>query len=189
MNRRRHMPALVIAIAALAVPATPAAARPARSAGSSPACSGAHSLPTAHNVTRVRHATLCLLNAQRARRGLHALRADTALGAAASRFARQMVSQRFFDHVSPGGSTMVRRIEHTAYARGARSWALAENLAWGADRESSPAEIVDTWMRSAPHRANILDGALRDIGLGVATGTPHGGRGATYVTDFGARRR
>lgn len=84
---------------------------------------------------------------------------------------------------------MVRRIEDTAYARGARSWALAENLAWGAGSAASPAEIVDTWMGSAAHRANILDAGLRDVGLGIATGTPHGGRGATYVTDFGARRR
>jgi uncharacterized protein YkwD len=184
----RHMPALTATLAtltalALALPVTPASAR------QRPACDGAGSVPTARNAPRVRNATLCLLNAQRARHHLPALRADRALGAAATRFARQMVRQGFFDHTSPGGSTMVRRIQRTAYARGARSWALAENIACGAGSTATPAEIVRLWMASAPHRANILNGGLRDIGLGVATGTPDGSAGATYVTDFGARRR
>jgi uncharacterized protein YkwD len=177
------MPALVVALAALAVASAPAGAQ------STASCSGTDVLPSAANVERVRSATLCLLNVERAKRGLPPLRTDTALRDVAGRFARQMVRQGFFDHVSPGGSTMVARVKGTAYARGARSWSLAENIAWGAGSEASPAAIVNTWMRSAQHRANILDGDLRDVGLGIATGTPRGGDGATYVSDFGARTR
>ena len=35
------------------------------------------------------------------------------------------------------------------------------------------------------HRANILNGLLRDSGIGVSPGTPQGGSGGTYVHDFG----
>jgi uncharacterized protein YkwD len=46
-------------------------------------------------------------------------------------------------------------------------------------------------MASPPHRRNILNDRFRSIGIGVAAGTPIAGvaRGATYVTDFGARSR
>ncbi|MEA2391126.1 MAG: hypothetical protein QOK31_1235, partial [Solirubrobacteraceae bacterium] len=37
------------------------------------------------------------------------------------------------------------------------------------------------------HRANILRGSFREIGIGIALGTPAGGSGATYTTDFGAK--
>ena len=44
-------------------------------------------------------------------------------------------------------------------------------------------------MHSPPHRANILNGTFREIGLGVSRGVPVTGEGAggTYVTDFGTR--
>jgi uncharacterized protein YkwD len=42
-------------------------------------------------------------------------------------------------------------------------------------------------MNSPPHRANILSGSFRSIGIGVASGTPVGGGGGTYTTDFGRR--
>ena len=45
--------------------------------------------------------------------------------------------------------------------------------------------MVGAWMHSAPHRANILDGRFTMIGIGVALGSPAGGGGATYSTDFG----
>ena len=43
-------------------------------------------------------------------------------------------------------------------------------------------------MNSPGHRANILSGSFRAIGIGIAAGTPYGGGGgATYTTDFGRR--
>jgi uncharacterized protein YkwD len=43
-------------------------------------------------------------------------------------------------------------------------------------------------MHSPPHRANVLSRHFRDIGIGIAPGTPQHGRhsGATYTTDFGS---
>jgi uncharacterized protein YkwD len=45
-------------------------------------------------------------------------------------------------------------------------------------------------MNSAPHRANILTGSFREVGLGGVSGTPSDARagGGTYTTVFGGRR-
>ena len=46
-------------------------------------------------------------------------------------------------------------------------------------------------MHSAGHRANILSGSFREIGIGIAAGAPRpgGGSGGTYATEFGGRHR
>jgi uncharacterized protein YkwD len=45
-------------------------------------------------------------------------------------------------------------------------------------------------MASPPHRRNILDGRFNQIGIGIVSGVPAAGKsGATYVTEFGMRRR
>ena len=51
-------------------------------------------------------------------------------------------------------------------------------------------EIVDHWMHSPGHKANILRGAFTEIGIGVAFDVPErvdddADPGATYVTTFG----
>ena len=185
MRRLRFsLPAIALAMGALAVPTTAAAAA---------SCAGAHAAPSTHNAAAVRHATLCLLNRQRARHGLPRLRQQRALTRAASAYARLMVRQGFFDHVSPAGSTMTQRIKRTNYLRGVRGWSIGENLAWGAGSAGTPAKIVGAWMRSPGHRRNILDGSFREIGIGVAAGAPRGAgasvAGGTYATEFGVRSR
>jgi uncharacterized protein YkwD len=42
-------------------------------------------------------------------------------------------------------------------------------------------------MNSPGHRGNILSRSFRSVGIGIAAGTPSGGGGATYTTDFGRR--
>ena len=66
------------------------------------------------------------------------------------------------------------------------SWSAGENIAWGSGSLGTPASIVDGWMHSAGHRANILNGAFTQIGIGVAGGAPQAGidDGGTYATDF-----
>ena len=44
-------------------------------------------------------------------------------------------------------------------------------------------------MASPGHRANILNGRFREIGIGLTLGSPRGGSGATYATEFGAVTR
>ncbi|HSD79313.1 MAG TPA: CAP domain-containing protein [Solirubrobacteraceae bacterium] len=180
---------LLAAAAALLAPA--ALVGPARGAARAAACPGADAAPTAATAAQVRRATLCLLNAERARRGLAPLAPRRPLATAARRHARAMVAGRFFDHTSPGGSTMESRVRRCGYLRGASGWSLGEDIAWGAGGRATPRAIVAAWMRSPPHRANILNPRFRDAGIGVAAGgpvrLPPGAAAGTYVADFGRR--
>jgi uncharacterized protein YkwD len=159
-------------------------AAPARAA-----CPDADTLPTAQNTALIRAATLCLLDEQRALRGLPGLRPQEELAQAADAQSADMVHRRFFDHVTPDGHSFLDRIVATGYLRPAGSWALGENLAWGTGQDSSPRQVVAAWMASPPHRQNVLERQFRDVGIGIAVGVPltSGADGATYTTDFGSR--
>jgi uncharacterized protein YkwD len=175
------------ALLALAVVAAPTAAR------ASERCADADALPGQVSQARLRAATLCLMNAERGTRGLARLQAEPALARAAGSYARLMVRERFFDHTSPGGSTMMSRIHASRYLHDVRSWSVGENLAWGTGPLATPRATVRAWMRSADHRANLLDPRFRDVGIGIAEGAPEAlgpeEPGGTYVTDFGRRVR
>jgi uncharacterized protein YkwD len=154
------------------------------------ACAGADLMPSAARTAKVRKATLCLLNVERGAQGLRKLRENGRLRRAATGYARFMVARRFFAHEGPDGSTMLSRIKGTRYLARARAWTIGENLAWGAGDRATPRAIVDAWMHSPGHRANILNPAFREIGIGIAKGAPEpvgGAPAATFATDFGAR--
>jgi uncharacterized protein YkwD len=174
---RRLLPLLVVAL--LCLGAEPAAA----------ACSGATTAPTASNLAGVRSATLCLLNERRGQAGLPALASDRQLEDTATRFSRRMVAERFFSHVAPDGSTLGARVRASGYLNGLNSWAIGENIAYGSGSFANAAKIVQMWMESPGHRANILSGRFRAIGVGIVTGTPRGSEGATYTTNFGSTVR
>jgi len=127
-NLRRLLIAIAAAVACLA-PATPASAVELSS------CSGAYVEPTAANLPEVRRATLCLLNEERTQRGLDELRSSEALQTVAEPYARRMVADSFFDHVSPTGSVFVDRIKSSEYLDAGDGFYVGENLAWGAGVE------------------------------------------------------
>jgi uncharacterized protein YkwD len=172
---------LLAAVAAIALPAVPAFA-----------CTGENEVPTAQNVRVTRAATLCLLNQQRAAHGLGRLRAHAALQGAAQQYAGAMVAGGFFGHVSPTGPPLDQRIRQgTRYLSRALHWQIGENLGWGEGDRARPIEIVAAWMASPPHRANILQGSFREIGIGIAQGAPMpgvAGGAVTYANEFGTRR-
>lgn len=185
MRARKTSFIIAMALAAgIATPASPAAA--------ATACANANALPGTVSVVALQEATLCLLNEERAAAGLPKLRAHRKLEKAAVGFSRDMVRQQFFDHVSPKGSTLSSRVAKTKYAKGARRYMLGENIAWGTGSRATPASIVDAWMHSPGHRANILSRNFKEIGIGIAQGAPvatasSSASGATYTTDFGFR--
>lgn len=160
-------------------------AAPAASAAG--ACDAANASASQASKRALVRATLCVLNAERARHRLRPLRLNRKLSAAARRHSRAMARGRFFSHSSPGGASFLDRIRATGYLAGARSWAVGENIAYGSGSRSSPRAIGTAWMNSPPHRANILSSSFRQIGIGLASGTPVGRGGATYTTDFGRR--
>ena len=180
----------MLAFAALLVPAG-AQARP-EAKTSQNGCANTNLKPTRANLELVRSAVLCLHNRDRARHGLPRLRENPLLRRAAERHTGDMISERFFDHTSPSGSTMVGRVRRTGYTKRARSWALGENIAWGSGSFATAAQIHRSWMKSPGHRANILQRSFREIGIGIESGLPvrlsAAQSGATYTTDFGFRR-
>ncbi|MEV4515356.1 CAP domain-containing protein [Dactylosporangium sp. NPDC049525] len=116
-----------------------------------------------------------LTNNYRTANGCGALRIDTRLVAAARTHSTDMVTNNFFSHTGSNGSTFVQREVGAGYTTGAS----AENIAWG---YRSPKEVVDGWINSAGHRANILNCASVAVGVGVAykaDGTPY------WTQDFG----
>src|SRR4051794_33063870 len=104
------MPRIRIAVVAAGVLAATAPASPAHAG-----CSGAGLLPNGANAAKVRHATLCLLNAQRLAHGMSKLHGNDRLGHAAGGYAHLMARRNFFSHVSPTGSTPLSRIKRTHY--------------------------------------------------------------------------
>ena len=171
-NRHARIVALAVAILALALPAAASA------------CEGANEQPTVASLDVTEHATLCLVNRERTSRGIRKLRRNSRLDLASARHARSMAARNFFEH-----GNFVGRIRSANYLRGVRGYRLGENIAWGSGSLGTPAEIVDAWMHSPGHRANILQRGFREIGIGIARGTPNRSYedGGTYVTDFGTR--
>lgn len=170
---------------AAAALATLAAAAPAQAGVTACSSSTAAAEPTPATVDQVQRTVLCLVNRERTSRGLKRLRSSSKLAKAAAGHSRDMVRRSYFDHVSPSGGTMQDRIKPTGWFSGARSFAFAENLAWGSGQLGSPKRIVEGWMNSAGHRRNILNRRYRELGVGVAVGTPENDDGATYTTNFG----
>jgi uncharacterized protein YkwD len=131
---------------------------------------------------------LCLVNRERNRAGLRPLDRNRDLQRAAQRHNDRMVGSGCFSHRCSGEADLGTRLKSTGYLGGGlRRWAYGENIAWGMDRRGSPAAVVGAWMGSPPHRANILSGSFRELGVGFGTGSPSRGRdpGGVYTIDFG----
>lgn len=164
---------------------------PARQVSSS-GCSGSGKRLGSSRASRrtARRALQCLLNKTRRAHGLRRLLGNPRLLRAAERHSRSMVERRYFSHVEPGGLSPLDRILRTGYLRGARAYSTGENLGFGQGRSSSPRIMMRAWMNSTGHRANILNGSFREVGLGVVQGIPGSprARGGTYTTVFGGRR-
>ena len=178
MLRRFSFPCF-LAVLALTLVAAPSA---------SAVCASASATPGSVAKRTVIRATLCTLNAERARHGLPRLTLNNKLSEAARRHARDMVRRDYFAHDSLGGGTFVDRIRDSGYMKGAGSWSVGENLAWGSHDRAAPRAITSMWMNSAGHRANILSSSFREVGIGFAMGAPGAsGPAATYATEFGTK--
>ena len=182
-NRFRGRLAVLVSASAFAVLGAPAAALAAD-------CANADALPSEISARAASSATLCLINERRAAKRAMPLRAEGTLAQAAEAHAHDMVANRYFSHTSLNGNDFITRVSSLARTSAARRWALlGENLAWGSGELATPRQIVQAWMDSRGHRANILRRGFRVIGIAVVQGTPveNAGIGATYATTFGAR--
>ncbi len=109
------------------------------------------------------------INAVRERHGLGSLRADRRLAAAAGAHAAEMAKRDFFDHRGPDGAGLASRVARAGYAYGY----IAENIAGGYGRAE---QVVASWMLSAGHRRNLLNGEVVDAGIGYVDAPADSGR-------------
>jgi uncharacterized protein YkwD len=162
--------------------------RPARARAAQADCSNTDVMPTADTLDEVRAAVLCLHNQIRAQHNLPPLKDSAKLRKAAAGHSADMVGDSYFDHTTPGGTTFVDRILGAGYARRNDAWTLGENLAWGTGDLSTAAGVMQAWMNSPGHKANILKRSYRELGIGIRLGVPSDpGVGATFTADFGAK--
>jgi uncharacterized protein YkwD len=159
------------------------------SASASAACPADGRIPTAASSQDAAAALLCDLNVYRGGQGLSPLRPNARLRNSAQDLASDMAQHRFFSHESSDGRTLVDRAKQAAYIEPGISWLVRENIAWGSLVLGTPAATALGWMRSDPHRANLLDTRVDDVGIAVAFGAPSAGAptGVFYVADFGMR--
>jgi uncharacterized protein YkwD len=152
------------------------------------ACPGADLPAGAESLPAMAETTLCLLNGERADRGLAPLAPNGRLAAAAKAYAADLVAGSYFSHTGRDGSGLFDRVKRTGYLPRDAGWVLGENLAWGTGGLATPGSIMQAWMNSPGHRENILNPEFREVGIGVVTGNPAAadGHGATYATEFGA---
>lgn len=122
---------------------------------------------------------LAYTNIERSKAGLPLLAGDATLVGIAQKKARDMIDRDYFAHESPDGKT----IGDLAKAVGYDYLSVGENLALGdfADAE----KLVDAWMNSPGHRANILSSVYTQIGIAVVRGTINGHESWVAVQEFG----
>ena len=173
---------LTLTTAALATPAAPALAD---------SCGYGYARADQTSAKKLRLATLCLMNRDRARHGLRRLTVDPRLRRAARWHADDMVTKRYFAHISLAGSAPADRIRAAGYMSNVSRWFIGENLVWGAGPFSSPVDRVRALMHSPPHRRNMLRQQFRQVGVWVEPRVPvHAAyrSGATYVINVGVAR-
>lgn len=106
--------------------------------------------------------TINLVNNERQQQNLAALKQDNALSAIAQTKAEDMAKNNYFAHNSPTFGSVGDMLDHFQY-----DWsAYGENIAKG---YTSAETVVEGWMESPGHRANILQSRFTNIGTGYAT--------------------
>lgn len=125
---------------------------------------------------------IALTNAQRAGVGDNSLTENDKLTLAAQHKAEDMAAKSYFSHVGPDGKEPWSWISEAGY-----TYAQAgENLAV---RFDDSVDVVNAWMASPTHRANIVKPGYTEIGIGVAQGTYQGAPATFIVQYFGTPQR
>ncbi|MES4889033.1 CAP domain-containing protein [Streptomyces sp. NPDC096012] len=150
-----------------AAPAAPTVPSKAPTASASPAPG------TVTNEAVAEAEVLKLVNEERAKVGCSALAANSSLTRLAEAFSADMAARGFFDHTDPDGASPWDRA-----AKASITDLGGENIARG---QATAAAVMEAWMNSPGHRANILNCDFKTLGVGA-----HFGPGGPWWTqDFG----
>ncbi|MGW6544410.1 CAP domain-containing protein [Streptomyces massasporeus] len=116
---------------------------------------------------------LSLVNEERAKVGCSPVAANSALTSLAQNYSEDMAARGFFDHTDPNGRTPWDRAEKAGVSN-----LGGENIARG---QADAAAVMDAWMNSPGHRANILNCDFKTLGVGVELGSG----GPWWTQNFG----
>jgi uncharacterized YkwD family protein/spore coat assembly protein SafA len=124
-------------------------------------------VPNIDQVKSIEQQVIDLTNQERQKRGLNPLHLDWEVARVARYKSTEMRDKNYFAHESPTyGSPFQMLTAFDVNYRGA-----GENIAAG---QTTPQEVVNSWMNSEGHRRNILDPNFTHIGVGYATGGSYG---------------
>lgn len=138
---------------------TPAASKPSTSKPSTSKPSASPS--TSGDYSAFQKKVVDLVNAERSKAGLKPLKMNTQLSKTATLKSQDMAKNNYFDHNSPTyGSPFDMMKQYGISYRTA-----GENIAMG---QTSPEQVMQGWMNSPGHRANILNSSFTQIGVGIA---------------------
>lgn len=128
------------------------------------------------DAKRLSDQVLQLVNLERASVGLAPVVSNSSLTEMAEDYACRMIENDFFAHEDPtNGFGPAERAIEVDYA----FFAIGENLAAG---QQTPAQVMEDWMNSDSHRANILDERWKEVGIAVRLG---GDYAIYWVQEFG----
>jgi uncharacterized YkwD family protein len=129
---------------------------------SAPAGNTATAAPASANIGAYEQQVVDLVNKERTATGLSALKVNTKLAGMAEKKAEDLRDNNYFDHQSPtyGSPFDMMRQFGISYT------SAGENIAKG---QRTPDEVMNGWMNSPGHRANIMNTDYTEIGVGYVT--------------------
>lgn len=112
-------------------------------------------------------AVLKLVNEERKKQGLKSLTLSINLTSIANTKAKDMAVNNYFSHTSPTYGSPFEMLQHF----GVSYRSAGENIAAG---QRTPQEVMNAWMNSSGHRANILNSSYTELGVGYYKGGSYG---------------
>ncbi|AUG56981.1 SafA/ExsA family spore coat assembly protein [Acetivibrio saccincola] len=134
-------------------------------------------VPNIDEIKALENEVIRLVNSERAKKGLPALKANWQVSRVARYKSQDMIDRNYFSHTSPTYGSPFRMLE----SFGISFSAAGENIAMGL---RTPSEVMRAWMGSPGHRANILNPSYNEIGVGLAKSS----RGVCYWTQMFIKR-
>lgn len=118
-------------------------------------------IPVGAPLASLEDEVIRLVNVQRVNNGLQPLQKHWEASRVARYKSQDMINKKYFAHISPTYGSPFKMLEDF----GLRFSAAGENIAYG---QRTPQEVMNAWMNSPGHRANILSKTYTHIGVGAA---------------------
>jgi uncharacterized YkwD family protein len=118
-------------------------------------------VPTLQGIKALESEVVRLVNIERSKNGLQALKENWQLSRVARYKSADMAAKNYFSHTSPTYGSPFRMME----SFGIKYSAAGENIAYG---QKTPQQVMTAWMNSPGHRSNILSPSYTQIGVGYA---------------------